>query len=764
MYFRDTSFFMLRHFKTLFFVLFYSTILLGKGLSVEEMRAKLKTETDEKKNIEYLYKIGWKLRNKSTDSTLYYGTLAFKRATDINYALGQIKALTTIGTAYKLEGKYDDALDVFNQGLKIARKNNLEISIAKLYNNIGIVYKYQGLNDLAAEFYERSIEIKRRGEKNAELANSINNLAIIHKRREHYDQALHLNLEALEIREALRDTEKIATSLTNIGMLYSNKRAFDLAKEYYDKALNFQEQINHTFGKAVTYNNLGLMYNNMNDHENAVLYYQKSIDIYESIGRKDKTALAYVNIGESYIGSKPELALTFLNKAEKIAGEIDHKPLRLQVTYAIGNNYQIQNRYLEAVDYYNQMISLAVELSLDGDRAAAYLEASKCYSKLGKTLLAYRYLLKHAEISKFMHDAESKQNAKRMEAIYQKGKLEKEVAELNTEQELAERKQFFQWIVFAIALVSALFISIAVWRSMKLKRLHLQVVEAQKEQVENQRDLIAVKNEEITSSIEYAKKIQNAVLTKTERLDSFFSNYFILFEPKDIVSGDFYWAQKRENKIYFSAADCTGHGVPGAMVSVICINTLTKVVQELGITEPAKILDETSALLEKNFDQADEEEGIADGMDLSLSSFDTSTKVLSFAGANNPLYIVKAKDSALYASMPEEPVLETDEYGLFEMKADSQPIGKYFAREPFKNHEIQMESGDVIYSFTDGFADQFGGPRGKKFKYKPFKRLLLSIQNKSMDEQHNTLLAEFRDWQGDEEQVDDVCIMGVKVK
>jgi serine phosphatase RsbU (regulator of sigma subunit) len=258
---------------------------------------------------------------------------------------------------------------------------------------------------------------------------------------------------------------------------------------------------------------------------------------------------------------------------------------------------------------------------------------------------------------------------------------------------------------------------------------------------EMQKELIEEHSEEVRQSIEYAKKIQDAILPSTKLKEELLPNSFILFEPKDIVAGDFYWMEKKDDLILFAAADCTGHGVPGAMVSVVCNNALHAAVNEFDCSRPAEILDKTRELVIATFEKADRE--VKDGMDIALCAYAPKTNELHFAGANNGLYLFR-KDE------------------LIEIKADKQPIGNYDYPSPFKEHTLQLEEGDVIYLFTDGFADQFGGEKGKKYKYKPFKNFLIQNKDKPAQEQSDIIAAEFHRWRGELEQVDDLCIIGVK--
>ncbi len=269
------------------------------------------------------------------------------------------------------------------------------------------------------------------------------------------------------------------------------------------------------------------------------------------------------------------------------------------------------------------------------------------------------------------------------------------------------------------------------------------VVEKQKEEVVKQKQLVEEKNKEITDSIEYALRIQTAILPPQKVVKQYLENSFVLYKPKDIVAGDFYWMETTDDLVLFAACDCTGHGVPGAMVSVVCHNALNRAVREFGLTQPAAILDKTAEIVIENFSKS--EEDIKDGMDISLCVFNIKTKKLDWAGANNPLWLFQNGE-------------------LIETKADKQPIGMYEDNHPFTNHEFSLNSNDAIYIFSDGFADQFGGDAGeKKLTRKKFKELLFTIQNIPMQEQGKALEKFIVDYRKNIEQIDDILVIGVRV-
>lgn len=255
-------------------------------------------------------------------------------------------------------------------------------------------------------------------------------------------------------------------------------------------------------------------------------------------------------------------------------------------------------------------------------------------------------------------------------------------------------------------------------------------------------ELVSEKNKEITDSIKYAQHIQKAILPPAQQMEQVFPDSFILYSPKDIVAGDFYWMEQKADRLILAVCDCTGHGVPGAMVSVICSNALNTAVKEFSLTDPGKILDKTRDIVIQTFEKSENE--VKDGMDVSLCSFDLKHKELKWAGANNPLWLIRNKE-------------------IIEYKPNKQPVGKMDAPAPFTTQNIQLQSGDCIYAFTDGYADQFGGTKGKKFKYSQLKTLLLQNHSLKMSEQLQTISKQLTEWKGDLEQVDDILLVGIKI-
>lgn len=290
----------------------------------------------------------------------------------------------------------------------------------------------------------------------------------------------------------------------------------------------------------------------------------------------------------------------------------------------------------------------------------------------------------------------------------------------------------------------------------------VQQLEKSENQLKLQKALVEQKNQDMTDSIIYAKKIQEAILPSESSVNERFNDSFVVYMPKDIVSGDFFWMQTVVERTLISVADCTGHGVPGAFVSLVSSNAMNTSVHGFGLAQPAEILDQTNNIMRAHFDNDDDERQLRDGMDLSLVSIVKDETSIEYAGALNPLWIVSSK-----APIDNGVKMESNEThkraDLYEVKADKQPIGRYIHQNPFTNHLVDVSKGDVLYLFSDGFADQFGGERGKKFKAKAFKKLLLEIWEMPLEEQGDYLKKAIIKWMGDNEQLDDICIIGIRI-
>lgn len=533
---------------------------------------------------------------------------------------------------------------------------------------------------------------------------------------EHY-QSTKVLREAYLISKNNGDKPGEISRLINLTLDFIDHQAADSAYKYLlileslgsdvkDENLYFMNQ------------NLGLYYNMIEDHTKAIYYYQRAKEVSEKFQMTDSKATILARLSESY------RKLKMYTEAELAGVESEEISIR-------------HNLVFEERDAVEQLVLL--------------------YEANGDFASAFNYQRKLIDVDERINKIEKVQKLKEEEyksniALKEKVLAEKELS-IQEEQLKSEKAESRNWILASVILLVVVVLGFTIVIYLRTKKMN-QAIELSK-------IILEQKNREVTDSINYARQIQEAILAPKKYYQSLFKEIFVFYRPKDIVAGDFYWFYKSDSRIYFAAADCTGHGVPGAMVSVICHSALNRCVKEFDLKSPAEILDKTSLLVQDTFSKSDRT--VKDGMDIALCVLDTKTNVLQFAGANNPVWVIKKIDSPHITALPAKGMLVFEEKILVELKGSKQAIGYDAKKQPFLNHELQLEQGDAIYISTDGFIDQFGGEKGKKFKSKFFKQKLLQVQKNSIAEQETMLSSIFDQWKGEFEQVDDVCVLAIRI-
>ncbi|HIP32680.1 MAG TPA: hypothetical protein EYG86_07965, partial [Crocinitomicaceae bacterium] len=332
------------------------------------------------------------------------------------------------------------------------------------------------------------------------------------------------------------------------------------------------------------------------------------------------------------------------------------------------------------------------------------------------------------------------------------------VERLSHQKELSKKQNIiYLSIIGFIVLFASLFFIIQT--NKRRKKLNT-ILSEKNELIVHQKMIVEEKNKSISDSINYAQRLQAAILPSLESIESSLPNSFLINLPKDIISGDFYWFEKKNNLLMIAVADCTGHGVPGAMVSVVCSNALNRSVKEFGLSNPSDVLNKTRELVIETFQSAEGEGEVEDGMDIALCMIDVEKNELSFSGANNPLWIIR---NQLEEKIETEFLLSNEELTLYELKGNKQPIGNFDFATDFQQKSVRLHPNDSIYIFSDGFADQFGGERDKKFTTKRMKELLLEINSMPFKKQKDVLLTKFNSWKNGNDQIDDVCLFGFNI-
>lgn len=609
---------------------------------------------------------------------------------------------------------------------------------AQSYNNVGFVLKQNGETHKGLGYYLLGLNSFEELNDSVGVSTACNNLGLAYYSLGDIEKALEYYSRSLKIREAMNDKHGLGNTYNNLGLLYSAQ--FDTVKslEYYRMSLTVRSEINDYEGVALSLNNIGGIHEDYGNIDSALYYYRSSFKICEDIRDGRGQALALSNIAFIYnVQGKSDSALAYYYKSLEIRLYIAHKTGIANSTRNIGELYFAKGQIDSAYKYGTWSMDVAQKLQYPEQIQNAAHLMSQIYEQQGDGSKALEMFRLYIEMRDKIANEQTKQATAKQQMQYEYDK-QKVLDDALHEGQNARQKTIIVAAIIGLVLL-ILFLAFVVNR-LRITRKQKQLIEEQKRATEIAHHQLEEKNTEILDSIIYAKRIQNAILPSQKIIQQKLPQSFILYRPKDIVAGDFYWLEQKEETLLFSVADCTGHGVPGALVSVICNNGLNRSVREFNLTDPGKILEKTREIVIAEFEKSEDE--VKDGMDISLCAI--TGNELQWAGANNGLWIIRSN-------------------AIIELKADKQPIGKYSDNKPFSTQSVILRSGDLIYMYSDGYADQFGGTKGKKFKAAQLKELLLSIHNESMIRQKQMLEEKFDEWKGNLEQLDDVCVWGVKI-
>jgi len=663
----------------------------------------------------------------------------------------------------------DSAVNItyLKNALELSQIINFKKGEAEANKRLGIFYSMRGIFNLAINYYDNSILLYKEMNMEHELADVLNRLGIVYANKGDFENAQQYYLSALTIREKLNDKRGISSSLNSLGNNYLALSDLVSARIYFERSLTLVKEIDFKFGIATVLNNLGLVYEKEALFDSALSYFNQSLDILETIGHIPSISSTINNIANMYYRKDDfEKALLFYNKSINYKNQIGDQNGIVHSNLGIAVVHQKNKQFDIAIDIANKALASSKELKYTDGIARSYDILTELYAEVGKYKEAYESMRNFAIYKEELLNEESTRNLAQFKAEYEAEKRESEIALQKAENEQSKaiiKQQTTQLYAFAIGIILVLILAGVVMQGYRQKRKANILLESQNIEITKQKALIEEKNRDIMDSINYARRIQYAILPPKNYVDDCLSDLFVFFKPRDIVSGDFYWIEKKHNRVYTSVIDCTGHGVPGAFMSIVGHNAINQAVNEIGLEKPSDILDKVNELVLKSLHQTDKTD-VKDGMDMALCSYMPEQKIVEYAGANNPIYILRREQNILIENdMEITPIIENNGLYLFEIKANKQPIGAYAYRESFTNHVINVSKGDLVFMFSDGFPDQFGGSKGKKYKYKPFKDFLMALYDKPIKTYSDLLDKELFEWKGMHEQNDDICILGFKV-
>lgn len=656
-----------------------------------------------------------------------------QRLSSGKYSMTEWTDKAALSLLYFKTGEYETAEKLYQESLNGARQTHDNKCLGLAYHNRGIMFFYQYILDSAEHYFKEAAALRKAAGDDSGLLKTYSNLASIHFMKSDFKQSLELFTEGLRLENKLGYPEGKYIDQINMAMAYRYLKQFDQAIILYRKCLA-QHQGN---AKKMyqSYSGLYSTFKEIEKRDSAEKYLYLARD--QALKNGDQVDIAYsesdLGLYLSSVGKKAEAIVSF-RKALSIGRSMNDKRLELASAGNIAANF-IELGLIDSSDrYMGRVIELHRDMPIGMDSEDLLRLLADYYYRKKDYANSYTYFKKYSDYRDSIFRIESSNKLVELQEKYQSEVKEKENRLLSMENERISSTRNYLLLILVISIIGLALIAFA-YRRLQLSRRLLR----------EQKELLAEQQKEILDSIHYARRIQFALLTSHSLLKKHLSHYFILFKPKAVVSGDFYWAIPSSKGIVYVTGDCTGHGVPGAFMSLLFITKLNQAISEYNIERPDLLLNRVRDEIIRSLNPEGSSDETKDGMDAVVCHLDTKNLVLEYAAANNSFYIVRRGE-------------------LLSCKADKMPVGKGFSDiQPFSYNEIKLEVGDVIYTLTDGFADQFGGLAGKKFKYKQLEDLLLQIWMLPMEEQHEKLEQAFNNWKGKLEQVDDVCLIGVKI-
>lgn len=705
---------------------------------------KLVNACDVKENLKYANPIV-ELTDKlllATKDTVFQKNLLKSRSQAVN---------TIIYYYATFEGRQSSKIsDTYNNHILVCKKYKYVNGIADVYFSMADIYNSLGEPVKKMNCLKEGYKLMQQMKDKKTEAKFIMRLAFFYAQFGDTVQALNYTKKSEELELQIADSTRISRGYVLRGSFYLDIKHYETALINFRTAERRYKAAKDTNALGEVYFEIGNVYREKKDFVNALKYYQLYNDLVEALHYEGNNKFAGKGgIAEVYMAQK-KYKEAFILHEEAYEYYKKLNPLLIgHHSRLLANDYYLSLDFKKAMVFAREALDLAYKLQI----AEHICRSEKLVYQIDSASGNYREAFVHYQKYLTFKD---KLSAEEFHKASVQEKFQSELAEQKSVQdkkdainaEEVERQTVIR-NSFIVGFILILFFAVFIFRAYRNKQKTNLIITQQKEEVEKSKHIIEEqkkevdeRQKEIIESITYAKRLQEAILPPQAFIDKHIPNNFILYKPKDLVAGDFYWAESVNDLFFIAAADSTGHGVPGAMVSVVCSNALNRTIKEFNLTETGKILDKTRELVLETFEKSESE--VKDGMDISLLCVDKKNKLVFWSGANNPLWYIQESE-------------------LKEIKADKQPIGKTEYSKLFTTHQIEYKENTIFYLFTDGFADQFGGPNGKKFKYKQFSDLLLKHVALSQQEQASIINKSFLEWKGNLEQVDDVCLIGIKL-
>ncbi|MCT4581659.1 MAG: tetratricopeptide repeat protein [Flavobacteriales bacterium] len=710
---------------------------------------------------------------------------------EVNHSKGIASSFNNIGGAYHYQGDYTKAIEFYKKGLEIQEQLKNFKGISSAYNNMGVAYDNMGDYDQSIACYEKSLAISKQSNDVEAVGLAYTNLGVIYVYQGNYYEAIDSYTKALKIFDELGDNIRLAALYNNIGNVNLSLNLNEKAIEEFTKSLHISQEVGDKMGVAYSYVNIGGVYFNQNDFEKAITFYKKSLELRQELDNKKGVAECYNMLGNSYLAIGNNIADSIFKAANLLASEQQNNMIKLRQ-----NN---EENFLKAEDFFSKSLAINQLINAKAGISESYLGLGKVYyqeedyheskeygllsynqaEEIGNVLLIKESSLllyqnykqlgyskqslnmyeKHIKMRDSLGKEANKKEVIRQDYQYNYEKQAaadsvkhieaQKIKQVEIEKQKLELKsqKNKQYLLYGSLFIALLF-SVYFVRKNKEVRDQKTEVERQKEFAEQQQQIaedqkavLGQQHREITDSINYAQNLQRSVLPSKLDVSQHFSQSFVLLKPKDVVSGDFYWTYKKGGVVYLAVVDCTGHGVPGAFMTIVANNLLNEIIQGAYNT-PKEIVEELHQRIKLRVGGSPTAQ-VRDSMDLGLFSLNEKTREVRFVGTHTSICLVRNSKLTKYKGS----------------KAD---IG-YKPDIAIEEQVFQVETNDMLYMHSDGYPDQKGGPKGKKFYYQPIRKKFEEISLLNIMEQEQIMSQTFEAWKGALEQFDDVCMIGVRI-
>jgi serine phosphatase RsbU (regulator of sigma subunit)/Tfp pilus assembly protein PilF len=706
----------------------------------------------------------------------------------------RIKANSLLSSAYNTLGRINlnlgnlnKSIDYFSHALELFEaENNFEAS-AKMQNNLGVLHRRQSNYAKSLHCFQKALEYFTLKNDSVAIASVLTNIGSVSFDIGAFEHSLENYLKALTVFEKSGNELSLASTLQNIGGVMISTKNIKESIVYYNRALEIYRKLNNDRGIATSYLSLGISFKEQSILDSAYIYLSKSQEVYQQIGDKVGQADALKELGEVYLNQKKyRLAQRNLNQALLIAQEVDLNSVSTDVYYNLARIELYQGNFQTALEIANKALNDSKLYGLLSLQKDIYLVISTIYEKKENFESSLHYHKLYFTLYDSLYSKDRAHKFAEMETLYQLEQKQTAIAKLEKEKEIREKELknaelqiVWQRINSYIMLGVLIFVSVILfllYRQFRSKRFSNYVLKeqnkeilqkneeitTQKEEIEKQRNELEYQKEQLkekseqlerfnwllTDSIDYASSIQAALLPSKEIFTSYFDDQFIMLFPKDVVSGDFYWAYPKDDTIIVALADCTGHGVPGGFMSMLGISALTELMGRQ-VTEPSDILNNMRLLIIESLKQKGKIGEHQEGMDLAVIRYTKGSNYIEFSGANHPLWLIRKVN---------------DSYVILEQKGDRMPISYHHKMYPFNSHRIKVQKGDQIYLFTDGLRHQLGGDNfNDKYGKDRFRDILIQNAHLPMEDQRSIIEDSFFRWVSGYDQLDDITIVGLKI-